>query len=160
MGIYTASFTGVAVTQDQDLFEIVAGDYPVVIRRIEIGQYSDAGDAQAEMRPISIKRGTTAGSGGTSGVTLTKQRSSMPAASTVVDTNHDTPGTGGEVWWSAAFNVMGGWFYPFTHIPSLQYPKEFGNLILDPGERATVTMATDPGDELTMSGSVEIEELR
>lgn len=158
--IYTVSFTDVAVAEDQDLFEIVAGDYRVVIRRIEIGQSSDEGDAQAEMLPIAIKRGTTAGSGGTDDVTPVKQNSGMPPASATVDTNHTSPGSGGENWWSTTFNVMGGWFYPFTHIPSLQYPREFGNLILQPGERGTVTLTVNPNDELTMSGTLEFEELK
>ena len=159
MAIYTATFSGATVAEDQDLFRITAGDFPVVIRRIELGQYSDAGDAEAEMRPIAIIRGSSAGSGGSS-ATPVKQRSSMNAAAATVIVNRDTPGTGGEIWWSAAFNVMGGWFYPFAHIPSLQYPKDFGTLILEANESAVVNMGTNPDDALTMSGSLEFEELK
>lgn len=160
MTIYTATFEDVEVTADQDLFEIVAGRR-TVIRRVEIGQYSDAGDAQAEMRPIKIIRGyTTAGAGG-SPVTPRAQETGNPAASATVNINNDTPATGGSphTWWSASFNVMGGWFYPFAHIPSLQYPKDFGTIILNEGERLVVNMGTNPDDALTMNGTLEFEEL-
>lgn len=161
MTIYTATFENVAVTEDQDLFEIVAGNLPTAIRRIEIGQRSDAGDAQAEMLPVKIVRGhTVAGSGGSS-VTPSPQRTTQPASTATVTVNNDTVASGGSPhrWWSATFNVMGGWFYPFAHLPSLSYPKDFGQIILEPGERCVVTLAANPADSLTMNGTMEFEEL-
>jgi multidrug resistance efflux pump len=66
MAVYTATFNAVAVTAAQDLFSIVApSDGRVVIRELRIGQYSDFGDAQAEILPILLIRGyTVAGSVG------------------------------------------------------------------------------------------------
>ena len=162
MTIYTGVFEDESVGTAQDLFEIVAGTLPAAIRRIEIGQHSDAGDAQAEMLPIKIIRGhTTAGSEGSS-VTPRPQRSVQPASSATVSVNNDTIATGGSphTWWSATFNVMGGWIYPFSHLPSLSYPKDFGQIILEPGERCVVRLTANPNDILTMNGTLEFEELK
>ena len=59
---------GVAASAAQDVFELVAPSDPrVPVRAISFGQYSDAGDAQAEMLSVILMRGhTTSGSGGSS----------------------------------------------------------------------------------------------
>lgn len=66
--VYSATFSAVSVAAAQDLFEIVAASAkPVRILGAEIGQYSDAGDAQDELLSIQFIPGyTTSGSGGTS----------------------------------------------------------------------------------------------
>lgn len=159
MTIYTATFEDVAATQDQDLFEIVAGAR-TVIRRIEIGQYSDAGDAQAEMLPIKIIRGlTTAGSGGSSVTPVPQETGAAAAAATVTINNTTIASGGGQTWWASSFNVMGGWFYPFAHVPSYQHTKNFGNILLVSGERCVVRISANPADSLTMNGALEFEEL-
>ncbi|MBP8301429.1 MAG: hypothetical protein KA020_13765, partial [Planctomycetes bacterium] len=65
---YAVTFNAVAVSAAQDLFEITPGDdKPCEIVSLSIGQYSDAGDAAAELLGIQIIRGFTAsGSGGSS----------------------------------------------------------------------------------------------
>lgn len=64
--VFSATFSAVAVSAAQDLFEIVAPNTSrVAIRSISLGQYSDAGDAQAEMLSVPLIRGYTT-SGGTS----------------------------------------------------------------------------------------------
>ena len=48
MTVFTASFSAVAITAAQDLFEIVApSNSRVRLLEIDIGQYTDFGDAQA-----------------------------------------------------------------------------------------------------------------
>jgi hypothetical protein len=66
MSIFSASFTAVAATAEQDVFEIVApSDSRVAVRSISLSQYSDAGDASAELLSVVLMRGhTTSGSGG------------------------------------------------------------------------------------------------
>src|ERR1041384_3904542 len=66
MSVYVATFSAVAVTAAQDAFEIVApSNSRVAIREISLGQYSDSGDAQAELLSVLLIRGHgTAGTGG------------------------------------------------------------------------------------------------
>ena len=65
MSIFSASFSAVAVSAAQDVFELVAPSTSrVAIRSISLGQYSDAGDAAAELLSVLIMRGhTTSGPG-------------------------------------------------------------------------------------------------
>jgi hypothetical protein len=58
MSIFSASFSAVAVSAVQDVFELVApSTSSVAIRSISLGQYSDAGDAQAEAyAPVRRRR--------------------------------------------------------------------------------------------------------
>ena len=68
MSIFSATFSAVAVSVAQDVFELVApSNSRVAIHSVSLGQYSDAGDASAELLSVTILRGhTTSGSGGSS----------------------------------------------------------------------------------------------
>ena len=60
MTVFSAAFSAVAISAAQDLFEIVApSDSRVRLLEIDIGQYSDFADAQAEILSIAIHRGHT-----------------------------------------------------------------------------------------------------
>ena len=60
MSIFSAAFAGVAVSAAQDVFEIVAGSTKrVILRKIFLGQYTDFGDANAEILSVQIIRGYT-----------------------------------------------------------------------------------------------------
>jgi len=151
--VYTASFTGVAVTALQDLFELLAAaGVPAIIHEIRIGQSSDAGDAEAEMLQIQVSRtdGTTSGSGGT---TPTPQDHSpaSPAASTTVEANNTTQATVATPIISDTFNVQAGWLY----VPT---PEE--RIIIPGGGTVVVELPSAPNDSLTMSGSITFEEIK
>jgi len=98
MSIYTATFSGIAVNAAQDAFEIVApANSRVAIREVRLGQYSDAGDAQAEMLSVTVERGyATSGSGG---VAVTPANlmghAGAPASTAAVERNNTTVATGG-----------------------------------------------------------------
>ena len=66
--LYVATFAAVAATAAQDLFEIVASSSSrVLIHGWEIGQSTEAGDAQDEMARLELILGyTVSGSGGSS----------------------------------------------------------------------------------------------
>ena len=154
MAIFVATFAAVAVTAAQDVFEIVApASSRLLIREIRLGQYSDPGDAQAEMLSVQIIRGyTTSGSGGAS-VTPVNFSPVSGAASPVatVERNNTTvaqDGTGA-VLLADTFNVMGGWRY---------YPVPEERIEVGVSQRLVVRI-TAPADELTMNGTMVYEEI-
>jgi hypothetical protein len=155
MGIFTATFSAVAVTAAQDVFEIVAPAAPsrVAIREIRLGQYTDFGDAAAEILSITIISGfTTSGSvGGTAPTPANVKRwSGAATAGSVVEINNTTLAQNGTgvVLVADAFNVQAGWWY---------YPPEDERIILDGGQRLVVRI-TAPADSVTMNGTLVFEE--
>lgn len=164
MSIYTATFSGVAVSADQDIFEIVAGpSVHVAIRRIILGQYSEFGDAAAELLPIKIIRGhTTAGSGGSTVVPCQLAQQATKTSTSAVAINNTTPAANGtpEVLWSESWNVMAGFVYPTVFAPMVSGRDSMALIRIGPGQRLVVNLATDPADEITLSGSIEFEETK
>lgn len=154
MALYVATFAGVSVTAAQDVFEITApATSRVMIREIRIGQYSDAGDAQAEMLSVQVIRGyTTSGSGGASvtPVNLSPVAGALAAASAVERNNTTVAQDGtGAVLIADAFNVMRGWRYA----PAPDERIEVGI------SQRLVVRITAPADALTMNGTVLFEEV-
>lgn len=151
--LYSAVFTGVAVTAQQDFFELNAASTKAVrIHRVVIGQSSDAGDAQAEVLAISFVRGyTTSGSGG-SAPTPQKLATGLAAAASTVEVNNTTVANTGtaSVLESDTFNAQVGYRYQPT-------PEE--RIELAPSERLVVRLGTTPADSLTMSGTLVFEEI-
>lgn len=154
MAIFVATFAAVAVTAAQDVFEIVApASSRLMIREIRLGQYSDPGDAQAEMLSVQIIRGyTTSGSGGGSVTPVNLSPVSGAAAATAtVERNNTTvaqDGTG-VVLLADTFNVMGGWRY---------YPVPEERIEVGVSQRLVVRI-TAPADSLTMNGTIVYEEI-
>lgn len=152
--IYAATFSAVAITAAQDVFEITApSSSRLLIREIRIGQYSDAGDAAAELLSILILRGyTVTGSGGT---TLTpanmRGHSGTLAASSVVKANNTTvANTGTAVTLLAdSFNVQAGFRY---------YPAPEDRLVVEPSVRLVVRI-TAPADSITCNGTLIFQEV-
>lgn len=154
MAIYTATFTAVAVTAAQDVFEITADTTTrVKIREVMLGQYSDAGDAQAELLSILFIRGyTVTGSGGS---TVTPSNISghtgALAAVSVVKANNTTVANTGTVKTlrAEAWNVQ---------TPYIYAPEEDEYLILEAGQRLVIRL-TVPADSLTVNGTLTFEEI-
>jgi hypothetical protein len=151
MGImYAASFEEVAVTAAQDLFEVVASAASaLIIHQVTITQSSDAGDAQAEMLPILIHRGTATGSGGAP-VTPSPLNLGDPAFSGTVEANNTTQSVEGAVLHAEAFNVQIGFYYLPPPKPQIWIP---------PSGLFIVELQTAPADSLTMNGTVVFEEI-
>lgn len=154
MAIFVASFTAVAVTAAQDLFEIVApSNSRVKIREIRLGQYSDAGDAAAELLSLTIIRGyTVSGSGGSSvtPVNLSPVSGAL-ASTTTVEANNTTVANTGTVvtLLSDSFNIAGGFRY---------YPVPEERIEIGVSQRLVIRI-TAPADSLTMNGTVVFEEV-
>ena len=151
--VYTAVFTGVAVTAAQDLFEITTPATTCVrIREIRLGQYSDFGDAQAEILSVQMITGYTVTGSGGSTITpaIVNRPSTAVAASTVKANNTTVANTGTAVTlYSDAWNVQGGWWY---------CPNEQEMLIIGLSTRFVIR-STAPADSLTMNGTLVFEEI-
>jgi hypothetical protein len=154
MAIYFATFSAVAVSAAQDIWEITAPTgTAVAIREITFGQYSDFGDAQAELISILLRRGhTTTGSGGSTVTPETRTGlSGATAAASVVKANNTTVAASGTAVNLIAdtFNVAAGWTYR-------PLPEE--RIILQPGVRL-VCRITLPTDAITANSTLVFEEL-
>ena len=151
--MYTAQFSGVAVSAQQDLFELVApSDAVVVIHQIVLAQSSETGDAQEEGLLVQLKRGaTTSGSAGSS-VTPVPLQAGFSAAGSTVEANNTTKASSGTIvtLHSEAWNIRA----PFVWLP----PPEL-RVVVSPGVRFTVELATTPNDSITMGGTVYFEEI-
>jgi hypothetical protein len=152
--MYAAAFESAVVAAACDLFEVRApSNAVVVIHSIVIGQSSDAGDAQAEMLPITVKRATASGSGGSTATPAKLQTGLAAAGSTVeyVNTTRANAGSpSGTPMIADTFNAQGGWQKVFT-------PEE--RPVLSPGEGIVVGLEAAPADALTMSGTIVFEEI-
>ncbi len=152
--VYSASFSAVAVTALQDLFQLLPpADAVVLIHSITITQSSDAGDSEAEMLQINISRTDFSinGSGGSVPTPRPHERG-FAAAATVVEANNTTLSTVQTIIQPLSFNVQAGWFYQPT-------PEERIVISADITEGLVVNLPVGPSDELTMSGVIVFEEI-
>lgn len=148
--VYSASFEEVAVTAAQDLFEVVApADASVVIHSIVITQSSDAGDAQAEMLPILIHRGTATGSGGSSPTPSPLQLGDAAFGGTC-EANNTSQSVEGTFLHAEAFNVQIGFYY---------LPPPEDRPVISPSALFIVELQAAPDDSLTMNGTIVFEEV-
>jgi hypothetical protein len=150
--VYSVQFNNVAVTVQQDFFEIVAAaGKNVRILACFISQVSDAGDAQDEQLQILLKSGqTTTGSGGTAPTKVANNETDAAAGFTAA-ANNTTKASAGTIrtHHAEAFNVRAGFIY---------VPTEKMQIELTGSRRFTVELAETPDDELTMSGTLYVEE--
>jgi hypothetical protein len=157
MRYYSAQFNGVAVTAQQDFFEVLAATgKPVVITKIELEQTTETGDAQEEGLSILFKRGAgsvTSGSGGSS-PTPTPADVDDSAAGATVEVNNTTKMVTG----SGTITTLAAWAWnvrmPFNKI---FLPEE--RIIVKPGDRVTVELGTTPADSITMNGTIWFYEI-
>ena len=148
--VYTASFEEVAVTVAQDLFEVVApADASVVIHSVTITQSTDAGDAQAEMLPILIHRGTATGSGGSS-VTPSPLQVGDAAFGGTVEANNTSQSVVGTFLHAEAFNVQIGFYF---------LPPPEDRPVVSPSALFIVELQAAPDDSITVNGTVVFEEI-
>lgn len=145
--IYSVSFTDVAVTADQDLFQLEAVTNDVIIHACYISQNSDVADAAAENLTIRVVRFTDALTNVTAEVNLDEDNGPALADLNVNDT---TPlVTGAETIHVEVWNIAMPWIY----LP----PPELRPICPD-GEGIAINLVANPADSLTMSGTLYFEE--
>ena len=150
--LYTATFSAVAVSAAQDLFEIVApSDAIVKIHDIFIGQTSDVGDTAEEILLIKWNSGaSSSGSGGGSYTPVPIELGDAAFGGTC-EINNTTQAADGTIvthhaW---AWNVRAPLQIIFT-------PET--RPVLSPSRRGVLTIPA-PADALTMMGTITFEEI-
>lgn len=143
---YSVTFTDIAVSAQQDLFQLEA-NIPTQIVGVYISQRSDVGDIESESLSIQIKRVTDAITDVASEVQLDQGDTAAVADLVINDLTQLT--TGEEVIHSECWNIQ----MPFVYLP---IPE------LRPWIRVNDSMVVDlnttPNDELTVSGTMYFEE--
>jgi len=143
MRVATLSFTEVAVTAQQDLFEIEALTSPIVVLGVVLGQTSDVGDAVAENLSILFRRFTDALANVTAEVQLDLGSSAITADLAINVTTELVTGTStihADVW-----NIA----LPFIWLP----PPEM-RIVIPVDDGLAINLNTTPADELIMSGTI------
>lgn len=157
--IYTVQFNAVGVAAAQDLFSLLAHSTSrIAICRIEIGQYSDAGDAASELLSILLQTGaTTVGSGGSAPTPANLQPWSR-AAVTTARANDTTQATNGTIVtrYAASWNIQAGFIYAPRFEPLANYDER---IKVAAGERFVVSSPGVPADSITTNGTIWFQEL-
>lgn len=157
--IFTATFEAVAVAAAQDLFSLLAhSSSRIAICRIEIGQYSDAGDAASELLPIRFRVGATvAGSVGTAPAPQNTKPWSRVAV-TVARANDTTQANTGTIVtkYAGVWNVQAGFLYAPKWDPENLSLDE--RLHVDAGTRFVLDSPSAPADSLTCNGTIWFQE--
>lgn len=148
--VYTATFNAVAVSAAQDVFEIVAPSTSrVIIRSVQLGQYSDAGDSAAELLSVLFIRGYTVTGSGGAAVTAASAHGLHTAGSTIARNNTTVANTGTvQTLIAEAWNVQA----PYIHLPD-----ESERIWLAVSQRLVIRI-TAPADAITMNGTLTFEE--
>lgn len=155
MAIFAVTFSAVAVSAAQDLFEInTPAGARVVIREVRFGQYSDAGAVESELISVLMIRAyATSGSGGSAAtpVNISGHTGSITPGTTAEVNNTTVASTGSPITLFAdAWNVQA----PFLWIPT---EKEH-RIVLEASQRFVVRI-TAPADAITLNGTLLFEEV-
>ncbi len=150
---YTVQFNGVAVTAQQDFFELVApADAVVVVHDIHLSQSTEVGDAQEEGLSILWKSGqTTSGSGG-SAPTAAPVELGDAAFGGTTEVNNTTKASTGTIVTHHAWNWNVRMPFDVIFTPETRP-------VLSPSRRATLELGTTPADSITVSGYITFEEI-
>ena len=145
--MYTVQFTDVAVTAQQDLFQIEALTVPAIIHAVYLSQITDVGDAAAENLSISINRVTDVVTDDLATVQIDNGDATQLADVAINETTELV--TGLVRIHSEAWNIA----LPFVFLPTpeMRPVVEVGNVIV-------VNLNTTPADSITMSGTIYFEE--
>ena len=152
--LFVFTFEATAVSTIIDLFEInVNEELHAQIHALYISQSSDVGNIAEEMLPVQIIRGHTGpGSGGTTQVFTRSLNARNHQSNSTFEACNTTIASGGtpEILWSGTFNTRLG-------MQQIFLPGQYPGASQSQG-RFVVRLAAAPADELTMSGTVIVEE--
>lgn len=147
MAMFSLSFSEIAVTAQQDLFQLQATTVPIKIHRVTLSQSSDVGDAQSEGLSILIREvtDTVTDDGGEQALDRNNP-GTFSGACAINETTELT--TGAATLHSEAWNILS----PFVYLPT---PEE--RISIDIGNAVVVNLNTTPADSITMSGTIVFE---
>lgn len=146
---YSVTLPETSISAAADLFEITAAtDKPIRIWGWNISQDTDLGDASEEVLQLQLKRGVTAGSGGSSITPVAMDANGASAGATC--TNRTTAHTNGSILIQHGWNIRtveDHWFIPEA-APTIGADD-------DP----VVLWMSAPADAITVSGTLIFEEM-
>ncbi len=145
---FSVSFTEVAVTAQQDLFQLEALVVPAKLLMCVLSQTSDVGDAAAEGLSIQIRRFTDAVTNDLAEVKLDGGDGAANANLAINETTELVVGQ--EIIHSEAWNIAVPWIY--IPIPELRPVIQIGNGV-------AINLNTTPADSITISGTLYFEEM-
>lgn len=152
---YSVTFTGVAITVAQDLFEVLAGsNKPLAVLGFSLAQTTEVGDAQDEHLLVLLKRGladVTSGSGGSAATIVPKLHGATASVATV-EANNTTKMTGGTI------VTLGAFQWPVRRGLVHFFPPGQEPIVLS-GHRLTLELNGAPADSITVSGTLWLREL-
>lgn len=138
---------------DTDLFCVTASTLTkLLVREIRIGQYTEFGDAQAELLPIRILTGSTAPSSGTAGSleNVAQHTGALTASSAVVDPSTTLASTvSAKVRVSDSWNVAAGYLYA---------PLPAERIVVQAGETVCVRVGL-PNDPVDLNATLTVQEI-
>lgn len=153
---YVVRFSAVAVTAAQDLFEIKGSSTkPIRLLYAEVSQYTDEGDAQAELLAVSVSRyagSYTSGSGGSTSTPepLDEDDTAASFSCEINNTTRAAAGSGSLTKMKpSSWNVMAPWVY-FPTPEQLAKAKATSGFIIGLDEA--------PADSITCQGYAIVEE--
>lgn len=144
--LYVAQYAPAATTTATDLFEITcAADRPIAIVGWTIYQTTDLGDAQEEVLHLTIERGVTAGSGGSSVTPADLGGRGESTSDATVNRSVTTAHTSGTIVMRKGWNIR---IPEEFWIPEVMWPY------VDAGtDPVTLTMSA-PADSITVGGAI------
>lgn len=158
--MYTMSFTEVAVSAAQDLFSLASPTKGVaILHSVDLMQATDVGDAAEIIEEIVIETGArTVGSGGGAGTE--SPNDDGDAAATCVGRINDTTRAvagGGTIVRKKTL----GWNVrvPFEYHPTPEERKSWSELAAGTTIHLVVAMLNAPASAITVSGTIEWEEI-
>ena len=143
-GIFSFSFSGIAVSVVQDLFQIEALTSDIEILAVYLSQSSDVGDAEAEGLRIHVNRFVDVVTNDLPEVKGAKNGGPLLADLAVNETSQLIT-TGIEIWHAEVWQIHGG---SFIYLP----PPEL-ILTVPVGGGCTISLEDAPADPITMSGT-------
>lgn len=153
--VYTCPFSATALSSNPyDIFCVTApSNSRVAIREVRLAQYSDFGDAQAELISLSILTGSTSISSG--GPVITPVNVRRWSQNTSAGSSVTGPSTTLASTTSATLVLADCWN---VAAPYLYQPAWADRVILGLSQRALIRI-TAPNDALTVNGTLVLQEI-
>jgi hypothetical protein len=152
--MYAATFSDIAVSAIQDVFELNApSDAVVVLHAVYLSQHTDTGDTNEEQLELQITSGhTTSGSGGATISSPPPMELGDAAFGGTVERNNTTQASGGTivVHHAESWNTR----TPFVYLPTPEMRK-----VLSPSARLCVELIAAPSASIDMNGTIVFEEI-
>lgn len=156
---HTAIFKAVAVTAQQDFFEVKSSaNATTLVHGFVLSQSTETGDAAEEMLQLTTNRAfgssPTSGSGGTAPTPTTRRRGDAAFGGTVEVNNTTKIAAGTGTLTTDLETFTWNERVPFV----FWYTPEARPMIL-PGEYWTLELETTPADSVTISGTIYLEQI-